>query len=249
MLLTCTLLVCGCDRLLDVGDYFSPVASEALVLGVEDPDIAALVGGTAAASAFLARASSLTSVAANLFDDADSVRVDTGSGSFALASQGDGLYLVTSADDPSLDYVSGSTWTLSVTDGGSTYTASGEAPAAPVLTGVPVPPATHGAGQPLSVGLGRSFDNSLTIVLDDAGNVTWDSRPQGVSEYLDWIGGGGDVSSVAIPGEAFPNPGTGYVVGIAGVVRAPDAGLEGFNPLVSNLALGSMGTAALVTAP
>jgi hypothetical protein len=39
------------------------------------------------------------------------------------------------------------------------------------------------------------------------------------------------------------------VLGLAGVVKAPDADFEGFNPLVSNFALGSLAVATVTTAP
>ena len=250
VILGSALFLAGCEQIEDVADYFSNVVAEGLILGVDDPDVAALVGGTAAATAFLARATSLSDVASNVFADADQVQVVSPGGTFDLANRGDGLYLVTSVDEPGLDYAASSTWTLRVTEGSKTYTAEGVAPAAPVLGGVPAPPATHPANQALNVTLGgQTYDNVLVVVADDAGNVTYDSRPADVSGYIDWIGGGGDVTSVSIPGSAFPSSGTAYIVGVAGVLKAPDSGFEEFNPLVSNLAIGAMGTAPLVTAP
>ena len=244
------LAVCGCEQIEDITDYFSTVVAEALIVGTDDAQIAAHLGGTAAASAFLAHAQSLSDIEANLFDDAESVTVERDGESHALASQGDGLYLVTSVDDPALIYAAGASYTVQVVDAGKTFTAIGTAPPAPNLSSITAPPNTIPASSALTVDLtGQGYDNTLVAVVDADGNLTYDSRPADVSEYLDWIGDSGEVTTVTIPATAFPTAGAAYVVGIAGVIKAPDAGFEEFNPLLSNLAVGSMAAAPVLTAP
>lgn len=237
----------GCSNFLD---YFSPVVSQGLVLGVDDPVVGVDLGAEFVASTFLARAESLAEIEENLYDDAERVEVVSGSTTAELLSQGQGLYLVDSDSVGALQYTEGATYTLRVVDEGKTRTVGMAAPGAPTLSGLPVPPATHPAGAALSVDLtGQGYDNSLAAVVDEQGNLVWDNRPEGVGEYLDWIGSGGEVGVVQIPGEAFPNPGTAYVLGIAGIVKAPDAAFDNFNPLLSNFAIGTMAVAPIVTAP
>jgi hypothetical protein len=236
----------GCN----ITSYFSTVASEALLLGVADPVEGVDLGAAATATTFLAKAQSLDSVAANVFDDADRVWIEGGGGEAELPNQGDGLYLATSEDDADLVYADGSRYTLHVQNGGKSYSVGGEAPPPPQLDGVPAPPATHAAGTQLVVDLsGQGFDNFVGVVADSDGNLTWDSRPEDAGGYVDWIRDSGEVTTVTVPGSAFPDPGQPYVLGLAGVVKAPDADFEGFNPLVSNFALGSLAVATVTTAP
>lgn len=246
LLLTVVLLP-ACSNFLD---YFSPVVSQGLVLGVDDPALGADLGAGLVASTFLARASSLAEIEDNLYDDAELVEVEVGGVSADLVSQGDGLYLIDSDAVASLAYVEGASCGLRIVDDGKERTVSMEAPPAPSLSGLPAPPATHAAGAALTVDLsGQGFQNTLAAVADADGNLVWDNRPASVGEYLDWIGGGGEVTTVQIPGVAFPQAGTAYVLGIAGLRKAPDAAFDNLNPLLSNFAVGTMAVAPIVTAP
>ncbi len=237
----------GCSVTDDIGDYFSNVVTEALYVGVDDPEAAAQLGFDqvqgAAASAFLARARSLSDIESNLFDDAESVSVSGDFGTAALASQGSGLYLATS-EDAALQYTVGATVTHTVNDHGKTFTVVHTLPAAPQITH----DGQHVANTALILDLGREFDNELTVVVDQDGNVTWDSRPQDVGGYLDWIGAG-SVTTVEIPASAFPDAGAAYAVGVAGVDKAPNSAFDEFNPLVSNFAAGQMTVLPVVTSP
>ena len=228
-------------------DVFSNVAVEALILGVDEPIEGVDLGAAAGATAFLAEAESLTSFESNLLDDADRVWVQTTTmAAVDLSPMGSGLYEATSDDAPALQYAEGAVYVLSVTDGGESFEVSGSAPPPPSLSGVP-DVGTHTAGAALSFDLsGQGYDNYLAVVADDDGNLTYDNRPVSAGDYIDWIGGS-DVSVVTIPGEAFPTARTAYVLGIAGIRRADD--FDGFNPLVSNLALGSLAVEAIGTAP
>ncbi len=237
----------GCAVTDDIGDYFSNVVTEALFVGVDDPAAAEQLGFDqvegAAASVFLARARSLNDIESNLFDDAELVTMSGGFGSATLASQGSGMYIATSADTP-LVYSVGATVTHAVTDHGKSFTVVHTLPAAPSVTH----DGQHVANTALTLPLGRVFDNEVTVVVDQDGNVTWDSRPQDVGEYLDWIGNN-EVTTVEIPASAFPNAGAAYAVGVAGVDKALDRDFDEFNPLVSNFAAGQMTVLPVVTAP
>jgi len=237
----------GCSVTDDIGDYFSNVVTEALFVGVDDPEAAAQLGFDqvegAGATAFLARARSLNDIESNLFDDAEIVRVSGAFGDAALTSQGSGLYLATS-DETNLEYVVGANVTHTVTDHGKTFTVTHTLPAAPAISHN----GEHTANTALTLALGREFDNEVTIVVDQDGNVTWDSRPQDVGEYLDWIGNS-SVTSVEIPASAFPDAGAAYAVGVAGVDKALDRDFDEFNPLVSNFAAGQMTVLPIITSP
>jgi hypothetical protein len=245
--LACILLTPGCLCGSSCFDFLSNVAVEALVLGVDEPVEGIDLGAAAGVTVFLAEAESLSSFEANLLDDADRVWVQTETmAAVDLIALGDGLYEATSDESEGLTYSVGATYSIRVSDGGETFLVSGEAPPPPVLTGVPAP-GTHAAGSALSFDLSdQNFDNYLAVVADEDGNLVYDNRPETSGDYIDWIRGT-DVGVVTIPGQAFPSPGTAYVLGLAGVRKGDD--FDGFNPLVSNLALGSLAVEAIVTAP
>jgi hypothetical protein len=228
-------------------DFLSNVAAEGLILGVEDPVEGIDLGAATGATVFLAEAESLNDIESNLLDDADLVQVVSDSmAAVELSAVGNGLYEATSDESPGLVYSVGATYRLQVQDGGEVFEASGTAPAPPVLEGLPAA-GTHPAGGDITIDLSAgNFDNYLAVVADDAGNVTYDNRPDTAGDYVDWIRGTG-VSSVTIPGSAFPAAATGYVLGVAGIRKGSE--FDGFNPLVSNLALGSLTVEAVATAP
>jgi hypothetical protein len=240
----------------EIGDYFSTIAAEGLFLGVDDPAVATGLGldaelaAGATASTFLAQARSLDSISENLFSDADSVSITDGITSVELAALGNGLYNVNSNEAPELVYVIGRSYTLEVRDDGELYTAEMLAPPPPILGGVPDAQAgeSHAAGTDLAVSLGQQFDNYLVVVVDGSGEITYSNQPETASDYIDWIGSDDVVASVTIPAAAFPAAGTGYIIAIAGVRRASDSAFDNFNPLISNLAMGSTAVSALVTA-
>lgn len=233
-----------------VDDYFSSLATEALLLGIEDPpeDVDFDLGEAASVTAYVAEARSLSSFSANLVDDATVTF-----GGRALPRTGHGLYSADSSSDAALDYVAGTSYVLAIVEDG-TNTVSVTAPPAPDLVGAPGPQETHQAGAGMSIDLsGQGFDNQIVLVGTSDGqggaSLTWDSRPTSADEYIDWIGGNGDVGTVVIPGSAFPDADTIYLLGVAGIVRAPDSAFDGLNPLVSNLASGQVATAIVRTAP
>ncbi len=228
-------------------DIFSNVAVEGLVLGVDEPVEGIDLGAAAGATAFLAEAESLRDFESNLLDDADRVWVQTETTSAVnLSALGDGLYEVTTDTAPGFAYSVGATYSIHVQDGGQSFSVAGVAPPPPTLAGVPGP-GTHAAGAALTFDLsGQNFDNYLAVVADQDGNLTYDNRPDTAGDYIDWIGGD-DVGTITVPGTAFPAAGTAYVLGVAGIRKGDD--FDGFNPLVSNLAIGSLAVEAVATAP
>ena len=112
------------------------------------------------------------------------------------------------------------------------------APPPPTLSGIPDAEAglTHAANTALEVSLGQQYDNYLAMVVNADGEITYSNEPDGASAYLEWNGGSDVFTTITIPGTAFPAGSTAYVVGVAGVRRAPDSAFDNFNPFVSNLA-------------
>jgi len=234
------------------------VAAEGLLLGIDEeqmPDELDLeLGAAVTASAFLARARSLNDVSANLWDDADRVTIVRGDFAADLDNLGNGLYEVDSSIDAELEYVVGNTYRLAVQEGDDIRDVRIVAPPAPDLVGAPDPEDLHPTGAAITIDLtGQGFNNYIAVVAtsDSDGNVqfTYDSRPTSASEYVDWIRSRDEVTTVEIPGTAFPDPATPYVIGVAGIVRAKDAEFDGLNPLVSNFAAGSVTPALVTTAP
>jgi hypothetical protein len=247
LLLLLPLVLSACDS---VDDYFSVMAAQAMFLGIDEPPAGVDIdlGAAATATAFVAEARSLDSFSANLVNGAQ-VSID----GVLMESAGSGTYEVDSSVNDALDYVAGDVYTLTVVEGGA-RTVWIEAPPAPVLNGAPDPQALHPAGTGFTVDLsGQGFQNYIILVgtSDIDGNValTYDSRPQTADEYIDWIGARDEVGQVPIPGEAFPNPATPYVLGVAGIVRAPDSSFDELNPLVSNFASGTVATSLVTTSP
>ena len=247
LLLLPLLLLSACDS---VDDYFSVMAAQGMFLGIDEAPAGVdfELGAAATSQAFVAEARSLESFSANLVNDAQ-VSID----GVLMASGGSGTYEVDSSTNPALEYVVGDVYTLTVVEDGA-RTVWIEAPPPPNLVGAPDPQALHPAGTGFTVDLtGQGYQNYIILVgtSDAEGNValTWDSRPQTADEYIDWIGARDEVGQLPIPGEAFPDPSTPYVLGVAGIVRAPDSSFDELNPLVSNFASGSVATSLVTTAP
>ncbi len=252
LLIALPLLSCS-----NIDDYFSNMAAEGLLLGIEEvpPELGDVeLGAAATATTFVAQARSLNDVESNLVDDADRVAIARGEVVADLENFGSGLYEVDSSTDVDLEYVVGASYRLQVERGGSAHYVDITAPAPPDLVGLPGTADLHPAGEAIVVDLtGQGFNNYIAIVgtVDGDGNVdlTHDSRPLTAGEYVDWIRASSEVTTVELPGSAFPSPGTPYIVAVAGIVKARDAAFESLNPLVSNFAAGSASPAVVTTAP
>ena len=236
LLIALPLLACS-----NIDDYFSTMAAEGLLLGIEElpPEFGDVdLGASATATTFVAAARSLNDVEANLIDDADRVAIARGDFVADLENLGSGLYETDSSLDPDLEYVVGGSYRMQVERGGGAHYVDIVAPAAPELDGVPAEDEFHPAGMP--------------VVIDPADGsyeITDGSIPETAGDYIDWIRARDEVTTIEIPGTAFPSAGMVYILAVAGVVKARDADFESFNPLVSNFAAGSAAPAAITTAP
>jgi hypothetical protein len=121
------------------------------------------------------------------------------------------------------------------------------APPAPSLGGFPQAPDTQAPGTALTITLGGQYDNAVVVVVNDQGDITYDSRPTTAGEYVDWVKNDTAMIDVVVPGTAFTTPNALYIVGVAGIRKALDSSFENFNPLVSNLAMGSVAAQGIIT--
>jgi hypothetical protein len=245
------LALTGCDNFID---YFSPAATQAILIGVDELPEGIELGAAAEASVFVARAQSLSSFSANLVGNAEQVSLSSESGVFDLNNLGNGGYELSSLEDTAFEYIPEATWTLTIVEGGKTRTTSVTAPARPQI-GDPSEVLEHSAGASLDFDLsGQGFDNYVVAVGQVLASgdfvLTYDSRPTSAQDYVDWLKpGSGDVGQVTLPGSAFPDPLASYVVGIAGMRKAAPANFRRLNPAISNLAAGSMAGRVVVTGP
>ena len=251
LLLLLGLSLSGCDNFVD---YFSPAATQAILIGVDELPDGIELGAAAEASVFVARAQSLSSFSANLVGSAERVTLSSDLGSFDLNNLGNGGYELSSLEDAAFEYVPETTWTLTVVEGGKTRTTSVRAPGPPQL-GDPSEIVEHSAGVSIDFDLsGQGFDNYVAAVGQVLASgdfvLTYDSRPTSAQDYVDWLKpGSGDIGQVTLPGSAFPDPMASYVVGIAGIRKALPESFRRLNPAISNLAAGAMAGRVVVTGP
>jgi len=244
-----SLALTGCTNFVD---YFSPAATQAIIIGVDELPQGIALGAAAEATVFVARARSLSSFSANLIDDADSVSLSSEGGDFSLGNVGTGVYELSTAENGSFDYIAGETWTLTIEEAGKTRRSTVVAPASPDL-GDPSEVLEHEAGNPLQFDLSaQGFDHYVAAVgqVVSSGDfiLTYDSRPATAQDYIDWIKpGGSDPGVITIPGSAFPDAASSYVVGVAGMRKADPSSFERLNPALSNLAAGAMSGRVVVT--
>jgi len=254
LLLLSALPLLACNN---IDDYFSTMAAEGLLLGIEElpAEFADVdLGASATATTFVAAARSLSDVESNLVDDADRVAISRGDLVADLENLGSGLYETDSSLDPDLAYVVGASYRMQIERSGSAHYVDIVAPAPPVLNGMPGAADLHPANTPIVVDLmGQDFNNYLALVaevdLNGDYDLTYTTIPETAGDYIDWIRARSEVTTVEIPGSAFPTAGAAYIVAIAGVVKAKDADFESLNPLVSNFVAGSAAPAAVTTAP
>jgi hypothetical protein len=244
-----TFALAGCDNF---GDYFSPATTQAILIGVDELPEGIELGAPAEATVFVARARSLNSFSANLIDDAESVVLTSEGGSFTLGNEGVGVYELSSLEDGNFEYIAGDTWTLTIDEGGKIRRTSVIAPSSPDL-GDPTEVLEHDAGATLEFDLsGQGFDHYVAAVgqiqADGDFILTYDSRPTTAQDYIDWIKpGGNDPGLITIPGSAFPDGTSSYVVGVAGMRKADPASFTRLNPAISNLVAGTMSGRVVVT--
>ncbi len=93
-------------------------------------------------------------------------------------------------------------------------------------------PETHSANTDMRVPVTASADAVLVVVMDQAGNITYDTTPRDVQKLLDFALADAP-DTVTIPGSAFPTSGQGYLVGIAPMRRSTDEEIVNLNVLGS----------------
>lgn len=272
-LLAALLALTGCNTF----DFLSPHVVEGVLVGVEVSDGETSIGdGPVLGAVFLAEATSIRDVSANLVTNPDSIVLRAGGDEAPLESAGDGLFVTGE------DAILGLTWTVGeaieveeVIDGDEN-TGSVLVPAAPKVTGIPqtiqldqIPTdwagltkqeildlanaqveaaEFHPVGTAITVDLSEEdFEYWIVVVTDQAGNITYDNLPQESEELIDWVLEAEPIDSIEIPGSAFPDPDSLYAVGVAGVVFADTKDYAGFNWLISNIGAGTLTVTALVT--
>jgi len=249
LLLVLSLTLTGCANFVD---YFSVATAQGILIGVDELPQGIELGAAAEATVFVARARSLDSFSANLIDDADSVALISDAGRFELGNEGTGAYELSTAEDNSFDYIPGETWTLIIEEGGKTRQATLVAPSSPDI-GDPSEVLEHQADTALQFDLsGQGFDHYVAAVgqVLTGGDfvLTYDSRPTSAQDYIDWIKPGAtDPGVITIPGSAFPDAASSYIVGVAGIREAEPSSFEQLNPVISNLVAGAMAGRVVLT--
>jgi len=135
-----------------------------------------------------------------------------------------------------LSYEANADWTLSVDLNGDLASAvvSLPPPATPDL------PTLHSENTPIEFDLtADEYDGVLVVVVDFNGEITYDSRPADIREVYD-LARGGPVTTVQIPGTAFPAAGA-YAIGVAGLRTTTGRNdIEGINTVLTTMMAGQM---------
>lgn len=236
----CDLINQGQDLL---GDLTNPLVTEALILGVSPPSQASDVdlpdefSEGAGATIFLADAGNVADLENAPIGGAE-VTVE----GVAVSEIQAGAYAL---QPGALAYAANADWEVAVTLSGDTATAT---VALPPPADVDVP-AQHTANAGLTLDLtGAEYDGALVVVVDQDGNLTFDNRPGDIQAVYD-LARGGPVSTVEVPGTAFPGTGA-YLVGVAGIRNTSGReDVDGMNTALSTFMAGQMVFEPLVIAP
>ena len=221
--------------------------------GAPDAEELPELGAASAALVVLMRPISATDLQQNIVRDADRVWIDLGlseSASEVDLVHDEGKYEAEADEQPGLSYTPGASYRINAELDDEHRSLEMTAPPAPVLFGVPAL-GEHPAGAPVTIQLtDQLFDGLQWVVLDVEGEPTSEGRPDGTGETLDWlIEEEPPPMTIEIPGEAFPDPQSGYTIGVFGMVRAPSDGYEGFGAAYSTFGMGAFTTEPVLTAP
>lgn len=225
------------NLLLDIGDPFdlaprhTEVAANVMKISgpIDDPTATPLTGAD---------------VSLEIEDVAGTIAmVETGAGSGVYTAAGG------TAGNASLVYTSGSSYTITI-DAGKNYTTTVNAPSRTNVTGLPDTQnfETIPANTDLTLELIGSYDRGMWLVVDSAGNVVDDNRPETVQEAIDFVFADFD-GTLVIPGSALPSPGTAYGIVIVGLNSAPTSGISTNLNILSRFYAGSAKTAVVITDP
>lgn len=234
--------VVAVNLLLDIGDPFdlaprrTEVAANVMSISgpVDEPEAAPLTG-------------------------ADATLEIEGVASFiqlAETAAGSGVYTAASgtAGSATLVYTSGASYTLEVVvpsgsfDG--TYTTTVTAPPRTNVTGLP--DTQNGETIPINTALTLTvvgnYDQGIVVVVNSAGDIVYDNRPDDVQAAIDFVFGDFN-GQIVIPASTFTNPGTAYGIVVAGLESAPSGGISTNLNIITRFYAGSAKTAIVVTDP
>jgi hypothetical protein len=225
------------NLLLDIGDPFdlaprhTEIAANAMKITgpIDEPEATPLTGAAVSVE--------IEGVAAPI----DMAETGAGSGVYTAASGTGG--------NAALVYTSGASYTITI-DASKNYKTTVTAPPRTNATGFPDTGNgdTHTSNTDLVLQLTGSYDRGIVLVLNSAGDVTYDNRPQTVQDAIDFVFGDFD-GNITIPGSAFPAPGTAYGVVVAGLDSAPTSGISSNLNILSRFYAGSAKTAVVITTP
>lgn len=182
-----------------------------------------------------------------------SLEIEGVAGAIAMAETGagSGVYTASSgtAGNPALVYTSGSSYTITIDDS-KNYTTEVTAPARTEVTGLPDTQnfETIPANTDLTLQVVGSYDQGIVVVVNSAGDITYDNRPDTVQESIDFVFGDFD-GTIVIPASAFPASGTAYGIVVSGLNSASSSGISTNLNILSRFYAGSAKTAVVITAP
>lgn len=255
--MTLLLALSGCvlidDELGDIQDQIdgltNPLVIQAAFLGVAPPDSDQIdLSGSdfdkgAAITVFLADAASVDEMDEAPISDAD-VQVRVGDVAAVFLTEGDNGAYKASAED-GLEYNGNDEAVLSAVIGEATSSVTVRLPPAAPYT----IPAQGPTGQSLAIDLSETnYDQITAVVLNSAGEVTWSNQPEGIREWYDFANADGVGDSFEIPGQAFPQDDI-YAVGLAGLLRAEDDGIDNANTALSSMLAGKLKFQPYATTP
>lgn len=234
----CELFQTGTDI---IDGLLNPLVAGGIVVAVEAPqsDDTGLTGEFDLAAAgldegttmnlFLARANDVTEIESAPVVDA-TVTID----GVEANMETDGLYVVGPGN---LEWSEGSSWDIEATfPEAPTATATVTLPQAATFT-LPV----LVQDTPITIDLtGQGFDSALVVVFEAGSGLTYSNEPTTAREFYDFTHTGGEVvTTLEIPGDAFPEPGF-YAVGVAGLAHTTADDLLEMNTALSTVTSGKM---------
>lgn len=222
------------NLLLDIGDPFdlaprhTEIAANVMEISgpIDDPTASPLTGATV------------------------SLEIQGVTGDIAMTETGAGSGVYTAAGgNPALVYTSNASYAITI-DAGKNYTTEVTAPPRTNVTGLPDTQnfETIPSNTDLTLQLVGNYDRGMWVVVDSAGNVVDDNRPETVQESIDFVLGDFD-GTLVIPGSALPSPGTAYGIVIVGLNSAPNSGISTNLNILSRFYAGSAKTAIVITDP
>lgn len=237
-LLVAALSLGGCQIIQDGQDLLSgltnPLATQAIVLGVETPSDAEDIefpdefSDGAGATVFLADAADVADI-----DNAPVSGANVTLEGESLSEDASGTYLL---EPDALSYEAETTWTTQIEIGGDTAEGRISLPAAAsfeVPSGLP-------SGEGVTIDLtGQGFDGAFVVVVRADGEITFDNRPETPRAFYDFTRGD-PATTIDIPAEAF-DEGAVFAIGVAGIrsTTGRDA-VDAMNTALSTLMAGQM---------